>query len=87
MKATVLRTQEGDEVQVKLATGQCVFVRRQYFTQEPTRSEPSPVGEIVIALNDCDLGSDGEKEDEEFEEGDLADSVSERLPRREGEWT
>ncbi|NBX97432.1 hypothetical protein EBQ81_01010, partial [bacterium] len=78
----VLRVKRGEVTQVKLTTGEIVWVRPEFFTSEARPVAAEPEGVLEGVQSDFELGSDEEVEDIELEEGEQEDSFSVRNPGR-----
>ncbi|NDG03522.1 MAG: hypothetical protein EB119_10130 [Synechococcaceae bacterium WBB_34_004] len=78
----VLRVKRGEVTQVKLTTGEIVWVRPEFFTSEARPVAAEPEGVLEGVQSDFELGSDEEVEDIELEEGEQEDSFSVTNPGR-----
>ena len=69
--------------QVKLVTGEYIWVNPEYFTIEPTEPRDPRKVEVVNEVQDQELGSDEEREDMAREDGEVEGSEINRHVRSE----
>ena len=86
VKGKFLRKNRQGRVQVKLDSGETVWVGPEFLSSEAVEGGEGPEGGLGDVLPDQDLGSDEEREDGQQEEGEVEGSFSNRHSRMEEGW-